>query len=118
MARHLYVRNEPRAYGPAWPEPLIPSAPWRLAAAVVDHAVHVDLKDPRRTVQVLRWLLDVLPEEGPVGRRMILPQAIATVEGILQGQMSKNAARHGQKLKPGHRATLAALVRRHQGALR
>jgi len=114
VGRRTYTRLEPWTLGPAWPEPLVTTAPLRLACAVIAHAVTVDLKDPRRTAGVFTWLLDVLPDEGPVSKRMILPRVIATVEGVLQGEMSKNAKRHGRKLAPHHRATLARLIREHK----
>lgn len=117
-----YMRKTPPK---AWPttrdrmhwretEPLHAEAARTLATAVVAQAVEIDLLDPRSTLAVAAWLLegDVLPEEGPVSRRRIVPKVLREVEAILAGSVSW---RHGRtRVPPDHEPRLVELLRKHR----
>jgi hypothetical protein len=91
-----------------------------LAASILAKASD-DLRDPDPAVVVsaATFLWDV--EESlwsdwlPVSRRITRPVVLQAVAQILRGaDRGGNTRRYGRKLAPHHRATLAALVRRHQ----
>lgn len=118
MSPYLAKHHQKRVHGPAWPDPLIPTAPRVLALAVVEHALNVDLLDPRRILPVSTWLLEsgVLPTSGPVARRRIVPKVLRAVEKVLAGEPLTNygARRYKRGLPPDHRPGLVELLRRHR----
>ena len=116
-----------RRYKDRWPterdrhrwreeEPLAPGGPRMLALAVIYQAIRHDMPDPRRTLPVLRWLVGsgVMPEAGPVARRKLLPEAIATAERVLRGDVTGQPRRYKHRLALHHRAALAGLIREHR----
>ena len=105
-----------RTHGPAWGEPLTVDAPRTLALAALEHALNIDLKNPRRAVSAFLFIVDVLPATGPAARRRLLPKAIEQVERLLRGEVTGTPARYGRKLQPHHQRALARLIAQHKPA--
>lgn len=114
IAKRRYKDHWPskeRAHGPAWPEPLIPAAPRLLAMAVVGHAITIDMCDPRRTLGLFHWVLSVVPADGPLVERKLLPKAIARAEAVLRGDITRPPhSRYDHRLPRRHRVPLQDLI--------
>ena len=97
-------------------EPLTVDGARTLATAVIHQATALDLADPAQVMPVAAWLLDgdVLPDEGPVSRRTIVPKGLRAVEAIMAGQELSHRRRKS-RLPEDHRPRLEELLRKHQG---